>query len=217
MIKITMQERKMTCVYFQIFFTSERSSVAGGPQAKGVCVCPSLDPDFYPSDVADWAGAPWLGASYWATHARFVLKHKRELYWHIVFQRAEGDVITRQERNKASYKIVRSKPALLTFILFSVFDRDRGRVGGEGARGRGAWRPGGGRSATLVTSGYDRMIMIIIINIVIPFQQVFILPTTATEEASWCSLCLYFALHIYFSLPAGDQVGRGRSAIVTRR
>ena len=48
----------MTCVYFQIFFTSERSSVAGGPQAKGVCVCPSLDPDFYPSDVADWAGAP---------------------------------------------------------------------------------------------------------------------------------------------------------------
>ena len=142
---------------------------------------------------------------------------KGHLLKHIFLPAPSDSVITRQERKvKASVDEKMQVFCLTTTIYFQFLLSARTEWAGRGLEAGGRGRPlGSGRGPTLVTSGYDRIIMIIIIiNIVIPLQQVFILPTTATEEASWWrNICAFISLYTHlllqFTLPAGDRVGRG--------
>ena len=164
---------------------------------------------------------------------------KGHLLKHIFLPAPSDSVITRQERKvKASVDEKMQVFCLTTTIYFQFLLSARAEWAGRGLEAGGRGRPlGSGRGLTLVTSGYDRMIMIIIINIVIPFQHSKRWGSCLGEEsaASLHStnnsnrrgklmkkyLCLYFALHtfitsVYFT-SGGPGRERGRSAVVSRR
>ena len=189
----------------------------------GVCSAldTTLDPDFFADRRRTGRGTQsqsWVQSM--GHPSRFVsTQQRRDIYWNIYFFQHHPTLWLPGKREKLRQVLMKNICVLSYYNhLFSVFVISQGRVSGEGARGRGAW-PAVGERARPDTRDIrvwsDRIIMIIIIiNIVIPLQQVFILPTTATEEASWWrNICAFISLYTHlllqFTLPAGDQVGRG--------
>ena len=234
MIKITRQERKNLLCLFSDFYQRASEARTGAVRVAlwlrvWSALDTTLDPDFFADRRRTGRGTQsqsWVQSM--GHPSRFVsTQQRRDIYWNIYFQH-HPTLWLQGKREKLRQVLMKIFVFCLTTIYFQFLLSARAEWAGRGLEAGGRGRPlGSGRGLTLVTSGYDRigswsLLLILLFSTanvgahvwVKNLQQVFILPTTATEEASWWrNICAFISLYTHlllqFTLPAGDQVGRG--------